>query len=218
MHSGVFVALLGSSSQASAHGSVRGLGNFLGGAVHPLLEPAQCIALVAIGLFIGQRGLAATRPASVCFAGALALGLVAAGFGGVTATDTALLAMAFLLGLATLTDVVTPRGLGATAAALVGLGVGLGSDPDSVVGQARLVMLLGSGAGAAVGMFNIVGLLHEARRPWQRIGMRVVGSWIAASAVLVLAIWAAGPQRPPAVSPAARSFAVLPVPTAAPLR
>ena len=64
-----------------------------------------------------------------------------------------------------------------------------------MTGQARIVMLLGSGVGAAVGMFNLVGLLHEARRPWQRIGMRVVGSWIAASVTLVTALSVAGAVR-----------------------
>ena len=28
----------------------------------------------------------------------------------------------------------------------------------------------------------------NATRPWQRIGVRIVGSWIAASAILVLAL------------------------------
>ncbi len=190
-----FIALGQVSSQACAHGSARGLGNFLGGAVHPLLEPAQLIVLVALGLFIGQRGLAATRPASLCFLGALALGLVGAGFGAVPTIDSSLLPVAGLLGLAVLADFAVPRTLCAFAAGLVGLGVGLGSDPELLTGQARIVMLLGSGVGAAVGMFNLVGLLHEARRPWQRIGVRVVGSWIAASVTLVTALSVAGAVR-----------------------
>lgn len=192
---GAFVALVQLSSTAGAHGSVRGLGNFLGGAVHPLLEPAQLIVLVALGLLIGQRGLATTRPASLCFVSALVAGLIGAGIGGVPTIDVALLPMAGLLGVAVLCDLAVPRPLCALAAGLVGLGVGLASGPELVAGQARVVMLLGSGAGAAVGMFNIVGLLHEARRPWQRIGMRVVGSWIVASVTLVMALSIAGVAR-----------------------
>jgi urease accessory protein len=153
------------------------------------------IALVALGLLIGQRGLAATRPAALCFVGALVLGLIGAGVGSVPTIDPILLPMAGLLSVAVLCDLAVPRPLCALAASLVGLGVGLASGPELVAGQARVVMLLGSGAGAAVGMFNIVGLLHEARRPWQRIGMRVVGSWIAASVTLVLALSLAGAVR-----------------------
>ena len=49
-----------------------------------------------------------------------------------------------------------------------------------------------SQAGFAVAAMAIVALVMAiamlARRPWQRIGVRIVGSWIAASAILVLAL------------------------------
>lgn len=173
---------------AHAHGSVRGLGPLLGGALHPLLEPAQWVALLALALYIGQRGLPAARPAPLGFVAALGAGLVAAGLRGGVPLDPALLGLAGLLGVAVLCDSALPRMLGAIAAAGVGAGVGLGSDPEAASGTARVLMLLGSGAGATVLMFCIVGIVHEARRPWQRIGMRVVGSWITASATLVMAL------------------------------
>jgi len=34
----------------------------------------------------------------------------------------------------------------------------------------------------------VTSIATGADRPWQRIGLRVVGSWIAASAILVLAL------------------------------
>jgi urease accessory protein len=47
-------------------------------------------------------------------------------------------------------------------------------------------------AGTALVAFIIVAgvgtLAALARRDWQRIGIRIVGSWIAASAILVLAL------------------------------
>ena len=49
-----------------------------------------------------------------------------------------------------------------------------------------------SQAGLAVAAMAIVALVMAiailARRPWQRIGVRIAGSWIAASAILVLAL------------------------------
>jgi hypothetical protein len=49
-----------------------------------------------------------------------------------------------------------------------------------------------SQVGFAVAAIVIVALAMAiamlARRPWQRIGVRVLGSWIAASAILVLAL------------------------------
>jgi urease accessory protein len=177
---GAFIALGLVSQGAAAHGAVQGLGNFFSGVVHPLFEPAQLIALVALGLLIGQRGLAATRPA--------------ASVGTTASTDTFLLATAGLIGLAVLTAARVPRALCAAVAAAVGLGIGLGSGPEGAAGSARAVMLLGTAVGVCVWMFNVVGLVHEARRPWMRIGVRVVGSWIAASAVLVMALWLAPPR------------------------
>ena len=81
-----------------------------------------------------------------------------------------------------------PRALIALTASLVGLGVGLGSGPEAGTASARIVMLVGTGVGVCVWMFNVVGLVHEAKRPWLRIGVRVVGSWVTASALLVLSL------------------------------
>ena len=191
---GAFLALCIVSQGAAAHGSVAGLGNFFSGVVHPLFEPAQLIALVALGLLIGQRGLAATQPAGLSFVMGALLGLLAAVIGATPNTDPFLLAGAGLIGLAVLTALPLPRAVCAVLAAGVGLGVGLASAPEAVAGSARVVMLLGSGVGVCVWMFNVVGLVHEAKRPWLRIGVRVVGSWIAASAVLVTTLALAPPR------------------------
>ena len=43
-----------------------------------------------------------------------------------------------------------------------------------------------SAAMAIVALVMAIAML--ARRPWQRIGVRIAGSWIAASAILVLAL------------------------------
>ena len=191
---GAFVALCIVSQAAAAHGSLAGLGNFFSGVVHPLFEPAQLIALVALGLLIGQRGLPATQPAGLSFVLGALLGLLAAVLGAAPNTDPFLLAGAGLIGLAVVTALPLPRAVCAVLAAGVGLGVGLASAPEAVAGSARFVMLLGSGVGVCVWMFNVVGLVHEAKRPWLRIGVRVVGSWIAASAVLVTTLALAPPR------------------------
>lgn len=34
----------------------------------------------------------------------------------------------------------------------------------------------------------VIAIATQATRPWQRIGIRIAGSWIAASAILVLAL------------------------------
>jgi hypothetical protein len=128
----------------------------------------------------------------------VALGLATTAIGGLPAFDTALLVMAGLIGIGVLTAMPVPRQAIAVVASAVGLFIGLGSDPESVTGSARYVMLFGSGVGACVWLFNLVGLIQGARKPWMLIGVRVAGSWIAASATLVIALWVAGTSRMPA--------------------
>jgi hypothetical protein len=47
-------------------------------------------------------------------------------------------------------------------------------------------------AGTAIGAFLIVMFVAEVvvalRRDWQRVGVRIAGSWLAASAILVLTL------------------------------
>ena len=189
---GAFVALCALSQGAAAHGSVQGLGNFFSGLAHPLLEPAHLICLIALGLLIGQRGLAATRPAAQSFIAGSVTGLVLAGLGWPQDTDAPLLVAAAAVGLAVVTALPVPRGVCALAASLIGLAIGLGSSPEGVSGSARVVMMIGTAVGVCVWMFNVVGLVHELERPWLKVGVRVVGSWITASAVLVMALWIGG--------------------------
>jgi hypothetical protein len=63
------------------------------------------------------------------------------------------------------------------------------SAQDALSGKEKLVSLLGSGLAlyllflypmALADVFN--------KKPWQMIGVRVIGSWIAASSLLVLAL------------------------------
>jgi hypothetical protein len=48
--------------------------------------------------------------------------------------------------------------------------------------------MLGAGVGACIVFIVAAGLAEMPRRDWQRILIRVVGSWCAASAALVLAL------------------------------
>jgi urease accessory protein len=56
------------------------------------------------------------------------------------------------------------------------------------------VTLAGTALGACLALAIIAACASRLRRSWQRVGMRIVGSWIAASAILVLALhFARGP-------------------------
>jgi urease accessory protein len=76
-------------------------------------------------------------------------------------------------------------------AAIAGSIVGLDSPPDTVSVQEANRMLLGTALGAIVLLLAASEMAACMTRPWGRIGIRILGSWIAASAALVLVVQAA---------------------------
>jgi hypothetical protein len=51
-----------------------------------------------------------------------------------------------------------------------------------------VVMLIGTGLGALIGLGVVTEVAARMARDWQRIGVRVLGSWTAASALLAIAV------------------------------
>jgi len=132
------------------------------------IEQAAINLAVALGLSAGLLALA------------LAVGETAAGavlLAGV-AISGALVAAAFRLPILVLGPL----------AATMGAAIGLDSPPDVSSIQEAIVMLIGTGFGAAIGLGLVVEGTARMARDWQRIGVRVLGSWTAASALLAIAV------------------------------
>ena len=182
------LGLLSFGTQAQAHGSVRGLGDFMGGFVHPLLEPAHLVALVVLVLLVAQRGMQRSLASLGVLAVAAAAGLLAAATGWHALTDTPLLVVASLTGLGVVVARPLPPPAYALAAASIGLGIGLGSDPEGLTGSSRYVCLLGTWLGTCMVAIGSAVVIDELKRPWVPLLIRVVGSWMTATALLVLAV------------------------------
>jgi len=174
---------------AAAHMPSSGLGPVYDGIFHLLLSPEDLIPLIALALLCGQRGAPFARRALwvvplAWFAGGLT-GMFAPSMHG-----AALSAVSFLLlgGLVALNAQV-PLALLTTLAALFGLfhgylnGTGLNRFADGAY------VLLGLAAAVCVIVAVFASLVIPLRRPWARIAVRVAGSWIAASGLLLLG-WA----------------------------
>lgn len=181
-------ALLLGNAAAEAHGASAALGGFGGGFIHPLLEPAHLLSVITVALLLGQPGLRRSRDALFALAAGLLLGLVLAALGRGGDADAALLVLAAIAGvLVAIGHSWPPPLLGAIAAA-AGAGIGLGSAPDGGTPVQRTLALAGAFVGACLWIGDgalLVGLLQ---RPWGRLLVRVVGSWMAAVALLVLAL------------------------------
>jgi urease accessory protein len=183
------LAVVLTPSPAAAHAPFVGAEGFYGGLLHPLLVPAHAIALAALGLLAGQRG---TRPRNVLlvvFTVALIGGLAAIALGtGETSAGDVLVAAAAIAGLLVALGRPPPAPVEWIVAAVIGATIGLDSPPEVISLRTATVMLIGTGFGACILVTVIGEITSVLTRDWQRIGIRVLGSWAAASAILVLAL------------------------------
>jgi urease accessory protein len=181
------VLLLTFADAARAHDPVPGVSGFPGGLLHPVFVPAHLLALVGLGLFIGQQH--ARWAAALFFAGGLVAGLgaIAAAVGETQANTVLLLTAGITGGLAALAAPAPPV-IGWLLAVVTGAAIGLDSPPQVISVSEATIMLIGTGLGAFIVLIVVGACAALLRREWQRIGVRVIGSWTAASAILVLAM------------------------------
>jgi urease accessory protein len=162
------------------------------GLLHPVGTPAHVLILTSLGLVAGRNTVSVivTIVAAFALGVAIGLGALASGAGETSAGDV-LLAIAALCGLIAATGVAAPVVLTAPVALASGVALGLDSPPDSVRLGEAVAMLIGTACGGIAALAVIALLAFPMARRWQGIALRVAGSWIAATAILALAVrWA----------------------------
>ena len=181
------LACVVSANAAQAHDFIEGAG-FLNGFLHPLLVPAHALCLVAFGLTTGQQSsrifLAALFPM------ALIAGILLIMFA-IFPTDlvpAVLLTSGACAGLLTTLAQPLPRVVPAAILIAGGLSLIIDSVPSVVSKLDTILALSGTVLAAALTLGLVAYLASIPTRDWQRIGVRIVGSWTAASALLVLAL------------------------------
>lgn len=164
------------------------VGGFLAGLIHPLSLTAHVMALLGLGLMVGQQSRRGVILAA--FALGLMVGLAAlAAAVGETRAPVVLLAGAAIAGLAVAIGCPVPGILAAPLALVVGAAVGLDSPPRAASIPAANAALAGTALAAFAAVALIAAITARLRREWPRIGIRVLGSWIAASAILVVTLY-----------------------------
>lgn len=161
---------------------------FAGGVLNPLTIPAHLLTLVGVGLLIGAQpgGRLIT---ALCFAAGLAAGLaaIAHAVGSTPALDV-LLILSAISGALVALAITPPHALTAIIAAIAGVALGLDSPPQAISLADATTALIGTWLSAVLAFVCVVVTAAHLTRDWPRIGLRIVGSWIAASAILVLAL------------------------------
>jgi urease accessory protein len=180
--------MLAGCGPAFAH-TIEGLGGFYGGLLHPVLTPTHGLALLGLGLLIGQQPADKRRLPQRLFALGLAAGLAALAFAvGETPANAVLLAAVALTGALVAAGFPLRALVLGPLAGVVGAAIGLDSPPEVVSLQDAVVMLIGTGLGALIGLGVVIEVAARMARDWQLIGVRVLGSWTAASALLAIAV------------------------------
>ena len=179
---------------AEAHIVTMRLGDFFMGALHPMTDPIDWLVWFGIALLGARAGAQTSRWLIVTVPTSLALGLwltvVTARVAPAVLTDALplmsvglLLASAWRLGLVTLLAaaaiLMLLRGMANAAGLRLGAEVGLYAAGLAGAGYVAITLL------AAL---VLKGAADDAAPAWRRIAVRVLGSWLAAAGLMLLAL------------------------------
>lgn len=187
------------AARASAHTVTPGTTGFADGLQHPFLLPAHVMVLLGVGFLLGAQEIARWRMPLYAGLGGLLAGLVIGPLVAAPELDAALvialLVSAVVLGGLNALSRPLPLSLLSLLVTLPLAAIGLDSAPEGSLQQ--IVAALSATALAVIfALLNLMMLANYAAtnarqnpgQSWQATGLRVVGSWIAAAAILVLAL------------------------------
>ena len=177
---------------ASAHSFIPGAGSFVNGLVHPFVIPAHVIGIIMLGMFVGQHGSQVMKWSLASFMLSLLAGLLVTMIWPWQSIYIVILVACMLLGLAVAIARQVPLTWLLAIVAIVGFMLGLDSPQPELAGRERMAALFGTLLGCFFSLVYIAALTEIVTRPWLKIGVRVLGSWGAASALMVLALTMVG--------------------------
>jgi hydrogenase/urease accessory protein HupE len=186
-----FIAVLAWPTEAQAHGTIS-IGDFYTGLIHPMSHPEQVLAVVAAGLLVGQMAAGLAWPTARSFiasvlAGSI-LGLMNLGLPGSSVVVTLSL---IVLGAFVALRAELPGKLTVGVYLFLGLAVGY-TTSSQMSGNLKMPVFYLGGTLVGVGWVLLYSaqLVRRFRASWFQLGVRVIGSWIAAAGILIFAFQA----------------------------
>ncbi len=188
-----FLSTLVLPGRAWAHGSAA-LGDFYGGLLHPVLHFETLLPIVAAALWTVQLGKTMAWRLAGGLLVATLVGCVAGVVGVGPIPALAILRIAMLvLGLLVATHCPAPATVAAVLLAVVGICVGHATSYGAAAEITRPVLFVaGVSTGTGLLLFHIIDRFLRLRAAWSDIPIRILGSWIAATGLLVSALDLAG--------------------------
>lgn len=165
---------------------------FAQGFLHPLLTPSHIILLLSLGFLIGQQGLKISHMlaliissiAGVFFKQKLNLNIA-------INVELILLGLALVISLIVVLKPRLPSFLGLLFVLLAGAVIAYDSDPIVIPGLGENSInswLLGAVVSISASIFLFLILALFLKRFWDGIILRILGSWIATSAIFILTL------------------------------
>ena len=172
---------------AEAHLNATGMGPIYDGLMHFLTSPEDLVPALALALLAGLRGAPYGRRAMFTLPAAWLLGSLVGLSAALASAGTLGASFWFLLlgGLVVADAKLSLRSMTALGA-LLGLVHGYLNGTGMGLSAQAIVAALGLAAAVFVLVVLVAALVVRLRAPWARIAVRVGGSWIAASGLLML--------------------------------
>jgi urease accessory protein len=172
-----------------AHLTVQGVGDVANGALHPLMTPAHLLVILSLGLLLGQRVPLRLKTPFRIFAPVSAAALLLTLGGWVDQVgEPVLISIALVTAALVALEMNQPAWLGGLLCTAAAAAIGLDSTVDGGSTVSVLKTLAGTWLGLNAAVFYTAVCASNAEgRKWARTGIRVLGSWIIAIALMVLA-------------------------------
>ena len=187
----VIVTLALMTAPAEAHLNSSGMGPIYDGLLHFVMSPDDLVPALALALLAGLRGISYGRRVLFVLPAAWLLG-AALGLAASTAIGSSGVGPAIwfvVLGVLVAADVELSLALTTGLAVLLGLNHGFVNGGGMGQPATAIIAALGLGVAVFVLVALAAALVVRLRVEWARVAIRVAGSWIAASGLLMLG-WA----------------------------
>lgn len=178
-------------SAAQAHSIGKNVGDFYWGFLHPITSLESILPLIALGLLAGQQGARKAGWMIGHFATGIVVGpLLALSMGTPELASWVNMGSFIVLGVLLALGRSWPLGLLSGLSLLFGLTQGWSNAAEMSQASARFLYASGMIAGAyLVVLLLAAAAVNVQKSPeWQRIAVRIAGSWVAAIGLMVIAL------------------------------
>ena len=185
----LFLLLFSTPEIAAAHTPIKGIGAVFNGMLHPVVTPSHLLLLIATCLLLGRGGIDEAKMPLLVSIAMVVTGLALSGFSPGVQVEQFILVWAAVTGLLVAASPKISAFWYALIGAVAGFSLGFDSGQDMSSVKDNVLALFGSGIGIYfLSLYPLRFAEFSNSKNWLGTGIRVIGSWIAASALLVLAL------------------------------